>query len=195
MQEWLAELTNRKNQMHREKLLQQLCTLNVWKRDGERAPHKPLLVLLALAACSHGERRLLLFADIDKPLQNLLREFGPPRKTFHSEYPFWRLQNDGIWELSNTEYVETRASNNDAKKSDLLKFGVCGGFKQEIYELLSSDKKLIWLAAFKLLESSFPDSYHNDILAAVGLETWRSRTRIRSCSRKVASSRWSRCRQ
>lgn len=155
--------------MHQEKLLDLLRNLNVWRRDGERAPHKPLLLLLALAACSRGEPRLMLFAEIDKPLQELLREFGPPRKSFHSEYPFWRLQNDGIWQLSNAEQVQSRASNNDAKKSDLLKYGVCGGFTQEIYEALSTDWDLVRLAAFQLLESAFPDSYHDDILAAVGL--------------------------
>jgi putative restriction endonuclease len=154
---------------NQQSLLKQLQALKVWRRDGERAPHKPLLLLLALAACSRGEPRLMLYAEIDKPLQELLREFGPPRKSFHSEYPFWRLQNDGIWELDNLEHLQTRASNDDAKKSELLKFGVCGGFTQEIYELLSNDGDLIRRAAFQLLEAAFPDSYHDDILAAVGL--------------------------
>ena len=29
-----------------------------------------------------------------------LFEFGPSRKSYHPEYPFWRLQNDGIWEVA-----------------------------------------------------------------------------------------------
>ncbi|WP_145078524.1 phosphorothioated DNA-binding restriction endonuclease [Aureliella helgolandensis] len=153
-----------------ESLLHHLRSLNVWRRDGERAPHKPLLVLLALAKCSRGEPRLIPYAEIDKPLQDLLREFGPPRKSFHSEYPFWRLQNDGIWELANAEQVEARAGNNDAKKSELLKYGVSGGFKRDVYEALASDRSLLRAAASLLLESTFPDSYHEDILSAVGLD-------------------------
>jgi putative restriction endonuclease len=156
--------------MNQHELLERFCSLNVWKRSGERAPHKPLLVLLALAALSRGKSRLIPYAEIDKPLQDLLREFGPPRKSFHSEYPFWRLQNDGIWELADSEHVETRAGNNDAKKSELLKHGVSGGFKQDVYEALASDRNLLRTAASQLLESTFPDSYHEDILSAVGLD-------------------------
>jgi putative restriction endonuclease len=125
---------------------------------------------MALGALSRGRPRLIPYAEIDKPLQDLLRTFGPPRKSFHSEYPFWRLQNDGIWELANSEYVEKRAGNNDAKKSELLKYGVSGGFKQDVYHALASDRNLLRTAASQLLESNFPDSYHEDILSAVGLD-------------------------
>ncbi len=155
--------------MHREKILERLRGLNVWKRDGERAPHKPLLVLLALGALSRGEPRLIPYKVIDKPLQDLLREFGPPRKSFHSEYPFWRLQNDGIWELANTDGAEARKGQSDAKKSELLKHDVSGGFTQEVFQVISSDKNLLRSAANEVLESAFPDSYHDDILSAVGL--------------------------
>jgi putative restriction endonuclease len=34
--------------MNRDTVLQQFDALNVWKRRGQRAPHKPLLVLYAL---------------------------------------------------------------------------------------------------------------------------------------------------
>jgi putative restriction endonuclease len=155
--------------MHQDELLERLRGLNVWKRNGERAPHKPLLVLLALGALSRGEPRLIPYREIDKPLQHLLREFGPPRQSFHSEYPFWRLQNDGIWELANAEHVATRASNRDAKKSELLKYEVSGGFTSEVFDALSNDRNHLRTAVYQVLESAFPDSYHEDILSAVGL--------------------------
>jgi putative restriction endonuclease len=47
------------------------------QNNGRYAPHKPLLVLLALARIQRGEARLVPFAKVDKPLQNLLAEFGP----------------------------------------------------------------------------------------------------------------------
>jgi putative restriction endonuclease len=155
---------------NQQSFLNQLQSLNVWRRNGERAPHKPLLLLLALGALSRGKPRLLPYSEIDKPLQNLLRAFGPPRKSFHSEYPFWRLQNDGVWELANSEHVEKRRGNSDAKKSELLKYSVSGGFKQDVYQALASDRNLLRTAASQLLESTFPDSYHEDILSAVGLD-------------------------
>jgi putative restriction endonuclease len=155
--------------MQQKELLERLSRLNVWKRNGERAPHKPLLVLLALGALSREESRLIPFSEIDKPLQNLLREFGPPRKSFHSEYPFWRLQSDGIWELANADQVEVRKSNTDAKKSELLKHGVTGGFTSEVFDALSNDRNLLRTAVYQVLESAFPESYHEDLLSAVGL--------------------------
>ena len=37
------------------------------------------------------------FAEVSRDLTELLKEFGPSRKSHHPEYPFWRLQNDGVW--------------------------------------------------------------------------------------------------
>lgn len=156
--------------MRQEDLLERLRCLNVWKRNGERAPHKPLLVLLAFGALFRGQARMIPYDEIDKPLQDLLREFGPPRQSFHSEYPFWRLQNDGIWELANAQFVEERASNRDAKKSELLKYGVSGGFTAEVFDALVKDESLLRTAVYLVLESAFPETYHEDILSAVGLK-------------------------
>lgn len=48
-----------------EWLLDAVEELRVWRRGDERAPHKPLLVLLALGRLHHG-RRLMAFGDIEK---------------------------------------------------------------------------------------------------------------------------------
>lgn len=71
--------------------------LTVWKRGDQRAPHKPLLLLYALARYARSEGRLIPYAEIDPALERLLFEFGPPRKAHHPEYRFWHLQNDGGW--------------------------------------------------------------------------------------------------
>jgi putative restriction endonuclease len=108
-------------------------SLTVWKRGGERAPHKPLLALYAIGRVLRGEPRMAPYAEFDKDLAKLLAEFGPPRRTVRTEYPFWRLRNDEVWELSNTENVgESRSA--DARKSDLLAHDVRGGFPPEVQE-------------------------------------------------------------
>lgn len=48
--------------MTRQRLLEALNRLNVWKSGGTRAPPEPLLLL-----------------------------FGPPHKAVHPVYPFWHL--------------------------------------------------------------------------------------------------------
>lgn len=156
--------------MNSDSVASRFSRLNVWKRRGERAPHKPLLILLALGKYERGSSRLIPFAEIDKPLRDLLEAFGPPRKSHHSEYPFWRLQNDGVWELSNAENVESRKSNNDAKKSELLKHNVAGGLTSELYTALHNDPGLTKRVSMDLLDRSFPESFHQEILDSVGLE-------------------------
>ena len=83
--------------MTQQELQDLFSKITVWKRGGERAPHKPLLALYALGRCARREGRLIAYSDVDRDLRNLLLEFGPTRRSYHPEYPFWRLQNDGIW--------------------------------------------------------------------------------------------------
>jgi putative restriction endonuclease len=71
--------------------------LTVWSSGDQRAPHKPLLILYALGRYRPGEPSEIPFAEVSRDLTELLKEFGPSRKSYHPEYPFWRLQNDGVW--------------------------------------------------------------------------------------------------
>lgn len=144
--------------------------ITVWKRGGQRAPHKPLLALYAIGRYLLGENRLISYGDVDRDLRRLLMEFGPQRKSYHPEYPFWRLQNDGIWELKNTEKVKLRKSSTDARKSELLKYDVRGGFKGPVFDQLMKDRGLLLEVIEGLLDTNSPASIHEDILQAVGLD-------------------------
>ena len=144
--------------------------ITIWKKGGQRAPHKPLLALYALGRCIRGEERLVSYADVDRHLRNLLEEFGPARKSLHPEYPFWRLCNDHLWELTNAENVVLRKGNTDARKSELLKHDVHGGFPQDIYDALCKDSHLFAEVVHHLLSTNFPDSIHEDILQTVGID-------------------------
>ena len=94
--------------MNSEELKEGFNNLTVWKRGGERAPHKPLLALYAIGRALRGEPRMVEYAKVDADLGKLLIEFGPRRQSYHPEYPFWRLQNDRLWELTRTEGLTTR---------------------------------------------------------------------------------------
>jgi len=155
--------------MKNSDVLTKFRNLKVWQRGDERAPHKPLLLLLTLGRYASGADRLIEYAEIEKPLKELLELFGPPRKSFHSEYPFWRLQNDGMWELQNADGLEKRSGQTDAKKSELIKHRVTGGLNTELFDAIKDDAGLLKQVSTELLESSFPDSLHQDILEAVGL--------------------------
>jgi len=154
----------------RQQLLEKIRDLNVWRRHEERAPHKPLLLLLALGRLQNQCDRLVPFEEIDEQLGSLLEEFGPPRRSVHPEYPFWRLQNDGLWEIEEKVHLTRRQGNTDPLRSELLRFHIRGGFPESIYRILKSDPRLVGQIARELLDAHFPDSLRDEILQSVGLE-------------------------
>src|SRR5437764_9480521 len=106
--------------MDREVVLRKFDRLNVWSRGGQRAPHKPLLVLYALGRWARGDTGDVPFREAAPALAALLKEFGPPRRSLHPEYPFWRLQNDGVWAVRAAGAMKPRKSNSDPPKGELL---------------------------------------------------------------------------
>ena len=156
--------------MSPDELKQQIRQITVWKRGEQRAPHKPLLLLYALGRCLDHDSRMIPYAEVDRELRPLLIEFGPERKSCHTEYPFQRLENDGIWELDNATNLLRRASNSDVKKSELLKHNVHGGFTEEAFTLLRTHPALVSEVALEILNQHFPQTFYADVLDAVGLE-------------------------
>lgn len=156
--------------MNKNELKRLIEGINVWKRGGQRAPHKPLLLLYALSRALRNRERFIPYTEVDEKLRQLLIDFGPTRKSYHPEYPFWRLQNDGIWELKNAEEVGLRTGNTDAKRGDLITHYVFGGFRKDIFDMVASDPGLAAEIASEILEANFPESIHEDILQAIGLD-------------------------
>jgi putative restriction endonuclease len=155
------------NKHHLQTLIQ---NITVWKQGAQRAPHKPLLLLYALARGQRNQERFIPYLEIDEKLKQLLMDFGPSRKNYNPEYPFWRLQNDDIWELKNARNVRINRSG-DARKIDLMTQKVGGGFTNEIFEHLKAYPETAVELAHAILEANFPSSIHEDILQAVGLES------------------------
>ena len=155
--------------------------LRLWSNNGRRAPNKPLLALWAIGRCLAGEQRMAPFALVDRELGKLLRAFGPPRKATHTEYPFWRMRNDGVWEVDSTRKVAITKSG-DARRPSLLEHNVHGGLLQEDYFAFRAHPIIAWEVADMLIEEHFPDSYRDDVLRATGFvggagELWRQRLR------------------
>jgi putative restriction endonuclease len=136
-----------------------------WSRGGERAPHKPLLLLLALGRLQHDGDDALRFVDVEADLSQLLREFGPPRTTSPG-YPFHHLTNDGLW------VVTTRDGEGSPGPglTDLRSSGAAGRLAPEFASALRSDPHLLAQVVRVLLDANFPPSLHAEISAAVGLD-------------------------
>ncbi len=144
-------------------------------RDGRRAPHKPLLVLLALAKLQAGGPRLLCFSEIEGALRELLQRFDRPQRSgaVQAELPFWHLQAPGIWEFEDpgrvAEIASKRARGRPTRK-DLEEHDVAAGFPAEVFDALSNDRALRQELAARLLEDNFPPSLHEPILDSIGFQ-------------------------
>ena len=161
--------------MTRHRLLQRLENLIVWKRRGQRAPHKPLLLLLAIGRVFKGRERLVPYSQVERRMRELLRRFGPPSERLHPEAPFSRLGNDGLWEIPGSESLR-RTSSGDLLVGELRKRRVRGGFPEWVHDLLRGCPELAQEAAQRLLSEHFPDSCHREIRAAVGIpQVWEVR--------------------
>jgi putative restriction endonuclease len=107
--------------------------------------------------------------------------FCPPKQSCHPQYPFWRLESDGLWELPDAENLTRRRSSSDVPKTELLRNNIHGGFKQDVFQLISSDRRFLTEIVTDILNATFPASIHGDILQAVGidLEETAARAQVR----------------
>ena len=179
-----------------ENLLSRFRELQIWAANGQRAPHKPLLVLWAIGRCLRGEERCVSYQEADKELIKLLDKFGPHRKVVHTEAPFWRLQNDKVWEIPERHRI-TVGPGGDAHKSSLLLEDAHGGFPKDIQKALQNNKELAFQLATDLVDAHFPLSMHDEVLQSVGINpeyvNSRRRRRDPSFSPKVLRAYGSRC--
>ncbi len=155
--------------MNKEEIARKFETLKVWQRGDERAPHKPLLVLYAIGQLLQGKDRLLPFSEVDEKLAKLLRDFGPKRKRYQPKFPFWRLQKDGVWEIPAADSIEVSPSG-DVRRGDLFRYEVAGGFTEDIARQLQDDSSLVLDVVQIMLDAHFPDTIHEDILQATGID-------------------------
>jgi Predicted restriction endonuclease len=146
-----------------EELKNRINNLTIWKKKEQRAPHKPLLLLYALARFQFGEYRLT-YEETRVKLKKLLMEFGPLRKNYSPEEPFVRLTTDGLWDLNKP--VNKRRFTDKL----LISEGISGGFKDDILRLLKARPILLQEVAEQLLYAHFPESVHQDIMDEIGLE-------------------------
>ncbi|PMJ41034.1 restriction endonuclease [Vibrio cyclitrophicus] len=154
-------------------LSEKIQLISRWRRGDQRAPHKPLMLLHALSEYKQGHQRLFRFEDeVDQQVKDLLVQYGPSRKAYHPEYPFWRLANEKypFWELENGEECIPRKSNTDPKKSELIKYNVMAGFDASSYQSLISNPELIEKIASKLIQDNFPDTLQEELFVRFGFE-------------------------
>lgn len=127
--------------MTKHAILSKFEALNVWKRGDQRAPHKPLLVLYALARWQQGETEIR-FEAAAPILTGLLQEFGPNRKNDHPELPFFHLQSDGVWEMATAGTPSPRKGSKSFTRRELIEHHSTGKFTDDVLAALKQDPSL-----------------------------------------------------
>jgi putative restriction endonuclease len=152
----------------RETLLARFDGIRQFAQGGRRAPHKPLLLLYALARLKHDRVASVGFNAAEAVVAPLLRSYGPWHSGAHVSYPYGRLVNDGIWRLADrTELLDAKGNVREvlARQRDAR-----AGFTPEVLAAFAYAPELIDVVALRLLERHFAISLHEEILRAVGLE-------------------------
>ncbi|MFN3219846.1 MAG: phosphorothioated DNA-binding restriction endonuclease [Acidimicrobiales bacterium] len=160
----------------RDDWLRRISGIKQWKAGGERAPHKPLLLLYLFGLVQRSGSSEVTFVDAEKPLGQLLAEFGPPRPT-QAVYPFHHLQSDGFWTVT-----AEGASDPGPSVKRLRATHAAGRLDADLEEALREDPELLVMAVHHLLDTNWPESLHADICQSVGLD-------LSSAERELARAR------
>ncbi len=178
-QTWLKLRSNMK--VAARELLDKANTLNVGQSVDRRAPHKPLLLLLAIGGVQKQLPRLRNYVEIEVELRRALAIFGRPAKHQNPQYPFWRLQNDKLWQVESDSPMSHRVSNTDPPRSQLVAKHARGGLLPAYYDALFGNQELQSALIHQLLDAHFPASTHEDIIAFFNLEVGK-RVEANGCS-------------
>ncbi|MBT2235080.1 phosphorothioated DNA-binding restriction endonuclease [Nonomuraea sp. NEAU-A123] len=156
--------------------IERVAEIRRWTRGGERAPHKPLLLLYVLGHFQRNGNRPIPFSAAEAELKKLLKEYGPPRDTSPG-YPFHHLTSDGLW------LVDTRhgPGSPGPELGRLRDSQASGRLHPDLARALSEEPGLLARMARYLLDANFAPSLQADLclLAGLDLETLETGGEIR----------------
>jgi len=147
-----------------EDWVERVSALRQYQHNGKRAPHKPLLVLMALGRLAETGSSELPWSEAESRLGDLIAEFGPSSKSSRRQsaaYPFTHLRTDGIWTLSRDVPMDTVGPLDAAP--------ISGRLEASLERALSRPGQ-IEEAARQLVDAQFPRTVAPDVLIAVGLD-------------------------
>jgi hypothetical protein len=131
------------------------------------APHKGLLVLLALSRFNAEFPRLTPYSEIAPQLGALLRKYYRPNATPAPDLPYWNLRNDGIWEVPGTLELERVTGKTKPLVSELEK--TSGGFTPDFFGLLKSKPELVPEFTRAMLEKFIDPARHKELTEELAL--------------------------
>jgi len=152
-----------------EELLERIRTINVNRSGDRRAPHKPLLLLVAISNLLQGKRELS-FGEVESLLRPLLNAYAPPISGQHEpKLRYWYLRTDKLWEISGDR--ELPLQQGGFPQMRWLRAS-SGHLPERFVKALQGNETLVDTVVQMVLDAHFPESLHDDILASVGLTSF-----------------------
>ncbi|SEG80629.1 putative restriction endonuclease [Thermomonospora echinospora] len=148
--------------------VERVLAIRQWSHHGERAPHKPLLLLYALGRYQREGAGSIPYSAAEEPLNRLLREFGPPRHARSTmAYPFHYLTSDDrLWQVDTDD-----GPGSPGPRVGLLRSAHARGrLHPELAAALDADPGLLGRLARALLDANFAPTLHADICLETGLD-------------------------
>jgi putative restriction endonuclease len=143
--------------------IERVAAIKQWSSKGTRAPHKPLLILYGIGRLLRFGTSLVTFREAEDHLRRLILAYGPPESRDTPQYPFRRLENDGLWRVTIT-------GGPDPGESLVgLRERASGRFTPD-FEAALADPALRAGVTQLLLDAHFAPSLHDDLLGDVGVE-------------------------
>ena len=167
-------------------MLEKIANLKTARSGDRRAPHKPLLLLIAIGAYTAG-KKVITYDEIEESLTPLLKAYAPPVKSRHQpELPYWHLMTDKLWIVDGADSFPRQAGG--FPKKEAIR-NSSGRLSDDLIELIESDPSSVLTIVDMILEEHFAPSIHQDIADAVGL-TLPNPTGVRERSLVVTRARY-----
>jgi len=150
----------------KQEILDHVKNLNTAKSGDKRYPHKPLLLLVAIKKLKDGEREIS-FDEVRKIMTPLLDVFAPPVVSHNVDNPYWRLQQDGLWNVQGSRVEDYNAST-PPKTSNLR--NTTGNLIPELIDYLVDDPAFSDEIIQAVLHTYFSETLFEELLSSIGLD-------------------------
>lgn len=153
-------------------LLDALGRLRRATTAGQRAPHKPLLLLWLFARFQQVGSSAVSYVEAEGPVSDLINEFGPPMRSpsaagQRAAMPFVHLERE-LWSVTSAN-GEPLPTSTAERRGVLLELGARGQLRPEVEAVLGNQDNLS-AAGNLILDQHFTPTLARLITETIGLD-------------------------
>jgi predicted restriction endonuclease len=149
--------------MTNSEILKLFSSINCAKLGDGYAPHKPILILLLLERILNGHNNNFTFAELNNDLKKWLEKYGSNNASNTRNEPFWRLKNDGIWDISAPAELISQSST--PTPNQLIEANVSAQLRRDLYQGIRNNPEIIAEIAKSIVTQFVTEPLQSSLLA------------------------------